>query len=119
MGLKHRYDVFDADLLHGAGFTGKFEFPVVGGSHYRPDRAIPFDRLKQNNKEKDLWIHFYVHDYRFLPVMKAPRKYIPIFQGYEGLIGMDNSIYRDIMGFCGHHCQDDGTFISSCYRVLL
>ena len=30
MGLKHRYDVFDADLLHGAVFTGNFEFPVIG-----------------------------------------------------------------------------------------
>ena len=96
MGLKHRYDVFDADLLHGAEFTGKFEFPVVGGNHERPGRAIPFDRLKQNNKEKDLWIHFYVHDYRSLPVLKTPGRYLPALRNYAGVIGLDNSVYRDL-----------------------
>ena len=50
MGLKQRYDVFDADLLHGAVFTGKFEVPAGGGNHYRPCRFSPFDRLKQDNK---------------------------------------------------------------------
>ena len=96
MGLKHRYDVFDAELLHGAVFAGKYEFPVIGGNHYRPCRAIPFDRLKQNNKEKDLWIHFYVHDYRFLPVLKSPERYLPALRKYAGVIGLDNSVYRDL-----------------------
>lgn len=96
MGLKHRYDVFDADLLHGAVFTGNFEFPVIGENHYRPSRAIPFDRLKQNNKEKELWVHFYVHDYRFLPVLKMPDKYLPALRKYAGVIGLDNSVYRDL-----------------------
>ena len=96
MGLKQRYDVFDADLLHGAVFTGKYEFPVIGGNHCRPRRTIPFDRLKQDNKEKDLWIHFYVHDYRFLPVLKTPGKYLPVFRRYAGVIGLDNSVFRDL-----------------------
>ena len=96
VGLKHRYDVFDADLLHGAGFTGKFEFPAVGGNDYRPGRTIPFDRLKQDNKEKDLWVHFYVHDYRSLPVLKTPGRYLPALRKYAGVIGLDNSVYRDL-----------------------
>ena len=96
MGLKHCYDVFDAELLRQAKFAGKFEFPIIEENHFRPSRAVPFDRLKKNNKEKNLWVHFYVHDYRFLPVLKAPWKYVPILQNYEGMIGMDNSIYRDL-----------------------
>ena len=96
MGLKQRYDVFDADLLHGAEFTGNYEFPVIGGNHYRPCRAIPFDRLKRDNKEKDLWVHFYVHDYRALPVLKTPGKYLPALRNCAGVIGLDNSVYRDL-----------------------
>lgn len=96
MGLKQRYDVFDAELLHGAVFAGDFEIPVIGGNHYRPRRTIPFDQLKQDNKEKDLWVHFYVHDYRFLPVLRTPGKYLPALRKYAGVIGLDNSVYRDL-----------------------
>ncbi len=96
MGLKHCYDVFDAELLCRAKFAGKYEFPMIGENHFRPSRAVPFDRLKKMNKEKNLWVHFYVHDYRFLPVLRAPEKYISILRNYEGMIGMDNSIYRDL-----------------------
>ena len=96
MGLKQCYDVFDAELLHGAVFAGEFEFPFIGGNHYRPRRAIPFDRLKQDNEEKDLWVHFYVHDYRFLPILRTPGKYLPALRKYAGVIGLDNSVYRDL-----------------------
>lgn len=96
MGLKHCYDVFDAALLHQAKFAGRYEFPIIGENHFRPSRAVPFDRLKKDNTEKNLWVHFYVHDYRFLPVLRTPEKYIPFLQNYEGVIGMDNSIYRDL-----------------------
>ena len=96
MGLKHCYDVFDAEILHQAKFVGMYEFPIIERNHFRPSRAIPFDRLKRDNREKNIWVHFYVHDYRFLPVLKTPEKYIPIFKKYEGVIGMDNSIYRDL-----------------------
>ena len=54
MGLKHCYDVFDAELLRQAKFAGKFEFPIIEENHFRPSGAVPFDRLKKNNREKNL-----------------------------------------------------------------
>ena len=96
MGLKQRYDVFDAALLHGASYVGKYEFPIVKGNHLEPRRFIPFDRLNKDNTDSDLWIHFYVHDYRFLPVLKKPSRYLPFFRRYGGVIGLDNSVYRDL-----------------------
>ena len=37
-----------------------------------------------------------MHDYRFLPVLKTPDKYLPALRKYAGGIGLDNSVYRDL-----------------------
>ncbi len=96
MGLRHCYDVFGADFLQDASFAGKYEFPAIEKKNYQPQKAVPFDRLNKNNQDRELWLHFYVHDRRFLPVLQSPQKYLPYLQKYAGVIGMDNSIYRDL-----------------------
>ena len=63
MPLKLRYDVFGAETLGDAKFSGKYEFPEAPGVRIDdlPARVVPFDRIGCGLKPGD-WLHFYVHD---------------------------------------------------------
>ncbi|MBQ6472636.1 MAG: DUF4417 domain-containing protein [Victivallales bacterium] len=97
MALNARYNVFASDLLKGATFQGKYEFPQIAPIHISSIEAIPFDRIKRSLEQKSpFWVHFYVFDKRFQPVLVKPDVYAAYLRNYAGIIGIDNSLYRDL-----------------------
>lgn len=52
-----RLDVFKSFLVEGASFSSRYEFPLLEGSRFVPERAIPFEKAA---KAGDLaqWVHF-------------------------------------------------------------
>lgn len=97
MSLKLRYDVFGAETLGNAKFTGKYEFPEMPGVclDALPDRILPFDRVGSDLRPGD-WIHFYVHDKRFYRFLERRDFYLSRLKDVAGFIGTDNSMYRDL-----------------------
>lgn len=97
MSLHARYNVFASDLLEGAIFKGKYEFPQIAPIHISALEAIPYDRINRSPGFKSpLWVHFYVFDNRFQPVLADPDAKAEYLRNYAGVIGMDNSLYRDL-----------------------
>lgn len=94
--LKLRYDLFGSEVLGDAQFDGKYEFPVSPGVRlkYLPSNIIPFDRL--GTIVDGEWVHFYVHDRRFVNFLSKRNRYGAVVNRAGGFIGIDNSIYRDL-----------------------
>lgn len=88
-------DVFNAFLVSEAHYSGYYEFPKLQRSCYIPNRLIPFSKALAC-KDYDQWIHFFEDDYQFERVWRNPRKYLPLFKRYNGVILPDFSLYRDM-----------------------
>ena len=97
MSLKLRYDLFGAEVLGEARFTGKYEFPVIPGIKLDavPGRFVPFDRAGTDLREGD-WLHGYVHDKRFHRFLADADRQFKRIEKAAGYIGADNSVYRDL-----------------------
>ena len=97
MALKPKNNVFASPFLEGATFAGKYEFPEVAPVHIQHLSAIPYDKISRKLREKSpLWVHHYVFDTRFQPMLKDPDDLYKHLQMYAGVIGLDNSLYRDM-----------------------
>ena len=97
MALKPRNNVFASPFLEGATFAGKYEFPEVAPVHIQHLSAIPYDKISRKLREKSpLWVHHYVFDTRFQPMLKDPDDLYKHLQMYAWVIGLDNSLYRDM-----------------------
>lgn len=90
------YDGYKAFLVEGAQFSEHYEFPVLGcRSASVPKRMLPFDKAMRA-ADHDCWLHFFIQDQRFECVWNNPRRYLPVFQRFEGVISPDFSIYREM-----------------------
>ena len=98
--LNSRYDIFGANDLAGASFEGRFEFPVTPGidiEETKEVRGIPFDRIGTVLARFRSFLHFYVHDRRFVRTfMEQKERWIDDLRYFAGIIGMDNSTCRDL-----------------------
>jgi len=92
---KPRIDVFKSELVCSADFSGKYEFPLVERTDFKPQEAAPFN-IATSVKNHEQWLHFYIHDYHFERVWKDPKRYLPIFKRFKGVITPDYSLYRDL-----------------------
>lgn len=94
--LKLRYDVFGAEVLGDAKLVGKYEFPKTEGVRLLsvPDRVVSFDRM--NAIRPGDWVHFYVHDRRFVRFLARRERYRETLKSAGGFLGADNSLYRDL-----------------------
>lgn len=90
-----RLDVFKSDLVCGAHFSPKYEFPLIKRTDFEPTEGIPF-HVATKAKNYDQWIHFYIHDYLFDRVWKDPNRYLSLFKKFQGVITPDYSLYREI-----------------------
>ena len=97
MTLKARNNVFASQFLDGATYEGKYEFPKVAPVRITNLSAIPYDRINRKLQFKtSLWVHHYVFDTRFQLMLKSPDDTYQHLQKYAGVIGLDNSLYRDM-----------------------
>lgn len=89
-------DVFNAFLVEGAEFDGKYEFAKIRGVNTRiPNILLPFDKSIRSRKY-DSYIHFYLKDDRFYRLWKNPKRYLSILKKYQGIISPDFSMYFDM-----------------------
>jgi len=92
---RDRRDVWNADLLRGCKFVGKYEMPALSACGYVPQKLTSFSDAKIKSAD-DTYIHCYVDDYKFERIWRMPHKYLPLMQAYGGAITPDFSVYREM-----------------------
>lgn len=97
-GLAPRYHCFGADILRNARFEGVEEMPFSPGTVLAADSldGVPFDHVSDRDVPPGAWLHFYVHDVRFLRFLEAPDNWLLRIRRFAGVVGMDNSVYFDL-----------------------
>lgn len=77
-------------------FRGEYDIPKLKGIHIRDLNSIDmigFNYATQNNIDKDLYIHFYLGDYKIEKLWKLPDRYLGVISKYRGMILPDFSLY--------------------------
>lgn len=93
---KSKHDSFNAYLVRGAGFDGKWEIPIIEDvPQIVPEEIILFTEMKKSHNH-DAWVHFYTDDRRFNCIWNSPTKYLAQFKRFQGVISPDFSVYRDM-----------------------
>ena len=97
-GLAPRYHCFGADLLQNARFAGNEELPCSPGAVLSAVTldGVPFDHVSDRTVPPGAWLHFYVHDVRFLRFLESPDAWLARIRRFAGVVGMDNSVYFDL-----------------------
>ena len=83
---------FKINLLEGANFQGKYNFPTIHKTNAVPNSVIAFDKCikcKNNNQ----WVHFFIHDNKFQRLLNNPQKYLNKLSKYDGVFSPDCSIF--------------------------
>lgn len=71
-------------------------YPEIHPIHIdEPVEVIPFGFAKRS-KRKDVWVHFYIWDYKFERIWNAPIRYLEVLKNYKGIIQPDFSLYTDM-----------------------
>ncbi len=83
--------LFNIDLLEGAKFAGRYEFPVIEKVNLVPNNLVSFERVN-TEKNFDSWVHFFIDDWKFQKLFRRPYRYLPILKKFDGVIAPDNSI---------------------------
>lgn len=80
----------------GMSFS-RLGYPVIEGVEEVPENmeTISFNYVP-STKEYDKWVHFYIQDYLFERVWYNPTKYLEMLKNFEGVIGPDFSLFRDM-----------------------
>ncbi len=91
--------VFLLDLLQEAHFSHFEENPLVRGTilEAAPKRLVGYDHLADAH-DAETWLHFYVYDYRFLPLYHPRRRAhaLAALKPFGGVFGTDHSVYRNL-----------------------
>lgn len=83
--------LFNMDLLEGAKFAGKYEFPVIEKVNLVPNGLVSFEQIT-TSKAYDDWVHFFIDDWKFSKLFRQPFRYLHILRKFDGVIAPDNSI---------------------------
>jgi len=81
-------------LKEKPNFTG-FKIPVLYPCHYIPEKLIAFSKMK-NEMNKNSFVHFYEIDEKILPFARNRGNYISNINQFQGAIGCDYSMYRNM-----------------------
>lgn len=97
-GLATRYHCFGADLLRDARFAGNEELPCSPGMILSDEslEGVSFDHVSDRVVPPGAWLHYYVHDIRFLRFLESPGAWLRRIRRFAGVVGMDNSVYFDL-----------------------
>ena len=91
-------DGFRPELVEGALYEGPYDIPVIEALPEQvplPASLIPFDKRNQT-EDYGQWIHCYLFDFRFRPLITNTDKYVEIIRLFSGFISPDPSLYRDM-----------------------
>lgn len=91
-------DGFRPELVEGALYEGPYDIPLIEALPEQvplPASLIPFDKRNQTD-EHNQWIHSYLFDFRFRPLITNTDKYVETIRRFSGFISPDPSLYRDM-----------------------
>ena len=83
-------DGFQSYLTEGAALVGSPGIPMLVDMHNTvvPRDIIPFEKCKKE-KDRRKYVHFYMHDRYFSPVLTATRRYVELLKTFDGVITPD------------------------------
>lgn len=91
-------DVFNAFMVEGATFEGKYDFPVSSTIKEEiPTKLIAYD-LTKSSTDYDSYVHFYIDDYKFdgkRGIWTYPEKTLERLKKFKGVITPDFSTNID------------------------
>jgi hypothetical protein len=90
---RNRRDVWNAKLLRGCSFDGKYEMPRLPRCDTKPGKLTAFSNAKSENADGS-FLHTYQDDYKFECIWRNPDHYLSLVQSYGGAIAPDFSVYR-------------------------
>jgi len=92
---RDRSDVWNARLLRGCRFEGKYEMPALSACNIMPHSLIKFSDATIKRADAS-FIHFYENDYKFERIWRNPERYLRGMKSYGGVIAPDFSVYREM-----------------------
>lgn len=86
-------DGFQAYLTKGAILVGEPGIPMLLDlkNTQIPKGIVPFNKIK-TEKNKNKYVHFYIHDYQFSQILTSTTKYVDILKQFDGVITPDCSM---------------------------
>jgi hypothetical protein len=90
-----RRDVWNARLLRGCHFDGKYEMPMLPLCETVP-KALTAVSDANIGKADGSFLHSFEDDYKFEKLWREPRRYLALVQSYGGAIAPDFSVYRSM-----------------------
>jgi len=84
------------DITEGARLCGRLGMPQGEAVQLLPKEIVPFHLAPGVREREGKWLHFFVDDYRFERVWNMPRRYLKLLMEFEGVIGVDFSMYVDM-----------------------
>jgi hypothetical protein len=87
--------VFFVYLIEGARLSKRWGFPILQSCHEIPKSLIKFSKIKEETNTNQ-FVHFYENDNKILPFGRNPHKYFSQLCRFNGVIGCDFSVYRDM-----------------------
>ena len=76
--------------------AGKYDLPrLKSGSATPPERMLPFNMAKTATDTK-AGIHFFIDDYQFERVWRAPKRYTELLKRFPCVCAPDFSLYADM-----------------------
>ena len=84
--------IFKPYLYAGMTASGELDFPTIYRVKASPKNLIGFDKSLKC-KDYDQWVHFFIHDYLFVRILRNPQKYLAVLSKFEGAIAPDFSVF--------------------------
>ena len=81
--------------------SGRFEIPVIPKAAFSNDELenvllIGFDKAKNDDKNLDRIVHFFLYDYKFEKIWERPDDYVEKLNEYQGVLSPDFSMYLEM-----------------------
>ena len=97
----YRYRTSPMFLRNQFKGSGAFDIPVVPKAEFFEGELanvllIGFDKAKNDNKNPDRIVHFFLYDYKFEKIWDRPDDYVEKLKGYKGALSPDFSMYLEM-----------------------
>ena len=81
--------------------TGKFSIPIIPRAEFSDTELknlllIGFDKAKNDEKNLDRIVHFFLYDYKFEKIWDSPDNYAEKLRQYKGVLSPDFSMYLEM-----------------------
>ena len=81
--------------------SGEFNIPVIPKSDFSEEDLenlllIGFDRAKNDRKNLNRMVHFFLYDYKFEKIWQHPDDYVDKLKDYKGVLSPDFSMYLEM-----------------------